>query len=146
MPDVLLQQKITDRLDIHVREIVLDGLSVVAEDVSKEICIHDMRKISLAAIITKTAPLVCIEMFDGSRAVFQLQTSPRLGPSEKIERIEVDVVQYVQKVRVGVDEDLFCASLEKRSHSFVALVEIFRIPNIELHKESRDADISNLGE
>ena len=72
LPDVLLQQKIADRLYVHVREVFLDGLSVVAEDISKEIRIHDMREISFTAIIAKTAPLVCIEMFDGGRAVFQL--------------------------------------------------------------------------
>ena len=58
----------------------------------------------------------------------------------------MDVMQDMQKVRVVVDEYPFRPALEKGSNSFVPLIKIFRVADIEFHQKFRNAIVNNLGD
>ena len=76
--------------------------------------------------------------------VFDRKLAPRFAPFEKVERIEVDVVQDVQEVGVGLDEYLFGLALEQLSFPSVSFVEIIRVSDVEFAQERAESSLAPL--
>ena len=56
--------------------------------------------------------------------VLDLKRAPRLRTAQKIQRIEMDVVENMQKIRIGADAYFFCAPLEESTGTRISLIKI----------------------
>lgn len=83
-------------------------------------------EVFLSCIIQITAPSVLTKIFQSLSRTFDSSMTalaPEFCTGEVVERIEVNVVQYVIEVRVVSYKDFLRASLKERPDPFVFLVE-----------------------
>src|SRR3989338_9662950 len=119
---------------------------IILENIPEQFFRNNRREILLTTIIEITAPLVFSKMCERVFRTLDFQCAPRFGPFQKIERIQVDVMQDIQKMRVVVDEYSFRPALEKGSNSLIPFVEIFCVADVELHQKFCNAAVNDLGD
>ena len=73
-----------------------------------------------------------------------MQVSPIFRSFEEIERVEVDVVQNMQKMGIRSDSDFLRAPLKERARAIVFFIEVICIANIKATDEFCETSLNML--
>ena len=104
--------------------------------------IRDRWKVFNAEIIQVATPTITTQVLKSLTWVFHF-TFPPFRHNE-VERIQVNVKRDIHEVGLPFDKNLFIFSLPQGTASFVAFVEIFCIPHVDLLHEKRNASVYQL--
>lgn len=117
---------------------------VISEHISEKACREHRGKILFSAIVKITAPPVFRKIFLCLCTFLNRTGAPFSRRSQKIQGVQVNVMQNIQEVGITLDEDLLGTSLEQSSLTLVSLVEIVGIADVEPADEFREASVDEL--
>jgi len=125
------EQKGTEGGEFHIVHIALDGVAIRSKYRIKQVGGQDGWKIFGPTIIEIAAPPVRFQVLQGPSRVAYTYLAPVFGAFEEIERVEVYVVENMQKMWLRGYRNTLRASLKKRADPLVSVVEVSCISNIE---------------
>ena len=129
------QGKSRDFFQLHVGEIRTKFFLIIFKYIAKEGGAKKGRKIMFATIVGITAPSILIKMRECFFCASDFLYSPIPSGIGKIQRIQMNIVQNVKKMRIGCNMNTLGSSLKQSSASPIPLIKIFGIADIKFPQE-----------
>ena len=97
----------------------------------------------MPAIVEKATPTIVIKVIDRFFKTFDFAFTPIISVFEVVERIQMNVMQDEEEIRITINEFLFGTSLEKYATTLMSFIIIMRVADTEFTGEFRDATLDD---